>query len=228
MQDFLVDDPNIVNSMKASLSATRFARYLDATGSDNRQALALYQWNILVSQSLYVYIQCWEICLRNKIDNFLRWKYSEKWPYDTARAIRNLTGNDQKRLVETISRQERQRKHSPVSTDSIVADLSAGFWVSQLSRAYETPYTWRYNLIKVFPNDGPLDTRKAWKMCDQTLSLRNRIAHHEPIYQLDLERHYDDLQRLVLAMCSGTSAFANANCSFKHIFASRPNLSKLD
>lgn len=228
MQDFLVDDRNIVNSMKASLSAPRFVRYLDATGFDDRQALALYQWNALLSQSLYIYIQCWEICLRNKLDSFLRWKYTEKWPYDTTRFVRNLAGNDKKRLAETISRQKSQRQYSPVSTDSIVADLSAGFWVSQLSKAYEVPYTWQYNLAKVFPNDRRMKARGAWEICDRTLNLRNRIAHHEPIYQLDLEQYHRELQHIVSAMCKGTFAFANANCTFKHVFGSRPNLSKLD
>ena len=223
MQDFLVNDPKIVNSMKASLSAPRFARYLDATGSDDRKALALYQWNALVSQSLYIYIQCWEICLRNKLDSFLRWKYAANWPYDTTRALRNLAGNDKKRLTETIFRQESQRQYNPVSTDSIVADLSAGFWVSQLSKAYEVPYTWRYNLAKVFPNDSGLTARQAWEICDRTLNLRNRIAHHEPIFQLDLVHYHKDLQHIVSAMCSGTFAFANANCTFQHVFKSRPH-----
>jgi len=227
MQDFLVDDPNIVNSKKASLSAPRFARYLDVAASDDRQALALYQWNALLSQSLYVYIQCWEICLKNKIDNFLRWKYTEKWPYDATRAVRNWAGIDKKRLNEVILRQERQRQHSPVSTDSIVADLSAGFWVSQLSTAYDVPYVWKHNLIRVFPHEKQLDARLAWAICDRTLTLRNRIAHHEPIYQLDLEKYHDDLRRIVSAMCIATFAFANANCTFKHVFESKPNIKKL-
>ena len=228
MQDFLVDDPDIVNSMKASLSAPRFARYLDAAGSDDRQALALYQWNAQLSQSLYIYIQCWEICLRNKLDSFLRWKYSDKWPYDKTRAVRNLAGNDKNRLAETIFRQESQRQYSPVSTDSIVADLSAGFWVSQLSKAYEVPYTWQYNLAKVFPNNTRMKARDAWEICDRTLNLRNRIAHHEPIYQLDLEQYHQELQQVVSAMCQGTFAFANANCTFKHVFALRPTLLKAE
>ncbi len=222
MQDFLVQDPAIVNSMKASLSGPRFARYLSAVGGDDRNALALYQWNALISQSLYVYIQCWEICLRNKVDGFLRWKYSDKWPYDQGRAVRNLQANDRKRLQETVSRQGSQRGYTPVSTDAIVADLSAGFWVSQLSSSYAVPYAWNYNIVRIFPNDKALDMRLAWQICDRTLNLRNRIAHHEPIYHLDLQRNYDDLQRIVAAMCMGISAFANANSSFQHVFDSKP------
>lgn len=222
MQDFLVEDPSIVKSMKDSLSSPRFNTYLSLADNDEEYALALYQWNSLLSQSLYVYIQSWEICLRNKVDAFLRWKYNGGWPYDTQRAVRNLNGSDRKRLRETIERQESQRGHSPISSDAIVADLSAGFWVSQLSNSYNVPYTWQHNLKRIFPHDSALDRRGAWEICDAVLTLRNRIAHHEPILKLPLEDQYRDLQRIVSAMCPGTFAFANANCTFRHVFNNRP------
>lgn len=222
MQDFLVQDPAIVKSMKDSLSEPRFNTYLTLAENDERYALALYQWNALLSQSLYIYIQSWEICLRNQVDGFLRWKYNSGWPYDEKRAVRNLNGNDKNRLRETIGRQEKLRGYKPVSSDAIVADLSAGFWVSQLSASYDIPYKWRYTLGRIFPNDASLDRRAAWEICDAALMLRNRIAHHEPILKLPLETHYRDLQRIVAAMCPGTFAFADANCTFRRVFDNRP------
>ena len=222
MQDFTVTDPAIVKSMKDSLSGPRFARYLDAARQNDADALALYQWNALLSQSLYIYIQCWEVCLRNKIDGFLRWKYSANWPYDQVKTLRGMTIGDRRRVDETRQRQEQLRASKRVSTDAIVADLSAGFWVSQLSGSYEIPYSWRYNLVRVFPCEPKLDAKTAWGLCERALSLRNRVAHHEPIFHLDLELAHEELRRLVEAMCPGTFAFADSNCSFKHVFANRP------
>lgn len=222
MQDFLVASPEIVNSMKASLSEPRFARYLAACDADEEAAIRLYQWNSLISQSLYVYMQSWEVCLRNKLNDFLCWKYNTKWPYDEQRAIRNLKGDAQRRLRETMGRQEQTRGARPVSTNVIVADLSAGFWVSLLSAKYDVPYSWRNNLTRIFPNDRSLDRAAAWEICDNTLNLRNRIAHHEPIHALPLESHYRELQRVVGAMCAGTYAFADANCTFRDTLSKRP------
>ena len=222
MQDFSKLSPDIVNSMKQSLSGPRFGRYKASCGGDEEAAIKLYQWNSLVSQSLYVYTQSWEICLRNKLNDFLCWKYSEAWPYDRLRAVRNLKSDNQRRLRETVTRQESSRGISPVPTSVIVADLSAGFWVSLLSSSYDVPYTWRYNLRRVFPHDTALDREAAWEICDNTLTLRNRIAHHEPIYDLPLESTYRELQRVVAAMCPGTHAFADASCTFRAIFARRP------
>lgn len=221
MQDFSNQPSEILSSMKASLSEPRFSKYLNSCDGDESKALALYQWNALVSQSLYVYIQCWEICLRNKLNNFLRWKYNDSWPYDQ-RALRNLKRDDSRRLSETISRKKTTNSKGNVSTNVIVADLSAGFWVSQLSSAYDVPYSWRYNLARIFPNDRSIDQRAAWEICDNTLNLRNRIAHHEPIYALPLESNYRELQRVVAAMCAGTHAFADVNCTFRDIFSKRP------
>lgn len=222
MQDFSNASPEIVNSMKASLSAPRFSRYLSECGGNEEHALRLYQWNSLVSQSLYVYMQSWEVCLRNKLNDFLCWKYNASWPYDASRAVRNLKSDDQRRLTETIRRQQQARGVQPVSTNIIVADLSAGFWVSLLSSKYDVPYKWRYNLSRVFPHDKSLDRAAAWEICDGTLNLRNRIAHHEPIFHLPLVSHYRDIQRVVAAMCPGTYAFADANCTFRHVLSHRP------
>lgn len=211
-----------VMSMTDSLSHARFARYLASAGGDESTALELYKWNTLIAQSLYVYLQCWEITFRNRADAFLRWKYGPVWPYDDKRALRSLTRDEQRRISETKQRQSQQRKQARVSTDAIVADLSAGFWVALLSSAYKVPYSWQHNLWRVFPNDRNLNRETAHTLSSNILKLRNRIAHHEPIYDLALSQTYADIQRLVCAMCTDTDSFARTNCTFLTISQRRP------
>ena len=208
-------------SMKDSLSQARFARYLASAGGDEASAIALYEWNTLMAQSLYVYLQCWEITYRNKLDSFLRWKFGPAWP-EAQRALRSLTRDENRRLTETKQRQSQQRKQNTVSTDAIVADLSAGFWVALLSSSYKVPYSWQHNLRRVFPHDVALDRATAHSFSSTILKLRNRIAHHEPIYELHLSQIYSELQRLVSAMCGDTDKFARANCKFSVIAQTRP------
>ena len=74
-----------------------------------------------------------------------------------------------------------------VTTDAIVADLSAGFWGSLLTRRYDVRFTWRYNLGRIFPNAAGLTRGAVWPICDGLLDLRNRVAHHKPIFHLPLE-----------------------------------------
>ena len=209
-------------SMKDSLSQARFARYLRSAGGDEFMALELYRWNTLIAQSLYVYLQCWEITFRNRVDSLLRWKYGPKWPYDDARAIRNLTKGEKRRLSDTKARQSQQRMLTQVPTDAIVADLSAGFWVSLLSSSHEISLTWHHNIRRVFPHDVLLSREVTHQMSERILTLRNRIAHHEPIFDLPVEQTYSELQRLVSSMCVHTDQFARNNCTFPTIANQRP------
>jgi hypothetical protein len=116
--------------------------------------------------------------------------------------------------MEARERQERTRNLDQAGTPAIVADLSAGFWVSQLSGSYEVTYVWRHNLPRIFPNEPKLDQMTAWQKSDAILRLRNRVAHHEPIYRLKLKEIHQDMQFLVAAMCPATKHFADQACNF--------------
>lgn len=221
MQQIFEGEPELRADFIDLLSRERFARYLQEARGDEAEAVALYCWNMRVAQSLYIYLQCWEIALRNRLNAFLSWKYGANWPYDERRFGRNLTKNDERRLAETRSRQERERNTGTAPTAVIVADLSAGFWVSMLSKRYDVPYVWRNNLPRVFPQDRGLDRETAWAKSDAILRLRNRVAHHEPVFHLPLFELYEDLQRLVGAMCPATQRFAEASCNFRDVWALR-------
>jgi hypothetical protein len=213
MQAVFSKDKQRVKAFSSSLSEARFARYLRACNDIELDAIALYHWNCTLIQSLYFPMHMWEIALRNKLNRFLCWKYNDKWPYDRARAVRNLTGNDRTRLAKAIDRQERSRG-TPVSTDAIVADLSAGFWVSQLTQSYTVPYSWKHNITRIFPLDKGIDRDSASSSCDIFLDVRNRMAHHEPIYHLPLGKIRDDLDRVISGMCEASSAYAKRACTF--------------
>ncbi len=222
MQELFKNNPNLLTELRASISESRLKKYMGLAGNDEVKAILLYQWNARLAQSLYIYLQGWEICLRNKLNNFLSWKYNRNWPYDQARCVRQLSKTEMRRLSEAVQRQESERRASPASTSAIVADLSAGFWVALLSSSYDVPYAWRYNLARVFPHDTMLVRPAAWEACDRILSLRNRVAHHEPILHLPLDQRYVEMQRIVAAMCPGTFVYCEETCSFREVWGQRP------
>lgn len=51
------------------LSAKRMGRYLSAVGGDTRKAMTLYRENLRLSQELFTIVSCFEVALRNAIDN---------------------------------------------------------------------------------------------------------------------------------------------------------------
>lgn len=223
-------DEQDVKALRTWLGEARFARYLSASSGDETAAMALYLWNAKAAQAFYLPIQIWEIGLRNQMNLFLSWKYGGAWPHDEKRAVRQLQGNDRSRLIEARERQGRNRGVSQASTDSIVADLSAGFWVGLLARGYEVPLQWRNNLSRVFPQAPPEWRNKptgwnaaaAHKSCEEILNLRNRVAHHEPIYHLNLDDLHNRLELVIGAMNSSSFSYLADHCTVPEVLRARP------
>ena len=227
MQAVFLDDEQKVKAFIETVSKPRLSKYLQQTDGNDREALLLYHWNSQLSQALYLPLQSWEISLRNKMNTFLSWKYGSKWPHDQ-RALRVLTKSETDKLSKTIHYQTQNRK-SPPTTDQIVAGLSVGFWVSLLSKSYDIPFAWRYNLSsRVFKNDATLTRADAWARCDRLLDLRNRVAHHEPIFHLPLLDRRVDLESMLNGLCAGTQAYMASACSFADIWAARPATGSTD
>jgi hypothetical protein len=223
MQDVFENLPVLREGFVNSLSAPRFQTYKQAAHGDSLLAIDLYTWNACLAQSLWPSIQVWEICLRNKLNNFLCWRYSPSWPYDEQRALRQLKAPDRRKLEEARERQQIKFRLKRAPTPAIVADLSVGFWVSLLSGAYAIPFVWRSNLHRIFPQNKSLELSEARRLCDEILELRNRIAHHEPILNFQLERRHESLNQIVAAMCPGSATYCAALCTFKQVWLARPS-----
>jgi hypothetical protein len=221
MQAIFEGNEHLIGALRGTISEARFARYLQDSNGDQRLGLQLYHWNSSLSQCLYFSVQVWEVALRNKLNVFLCRKYNGVWPYDQ-RALRQLTRSDKDRLSKTIERQKQERKIHRPTADMVVADLSAGFWVSLLTQSYDVPFAWRYNLTRVLPHNSRLTRDAVSVMCDRILVVRNRIAHHEPIYHLPLDDIRADLATLVAAMCPGADAYATGMCDFGSIWDAKP------
>lgn len=225
-----------VKDFQTLVSPARFDRYIASCNGDLMLAVKLYTWNAKISQAFYLPLQIWEISLRNQTNRFLCWKFQDgAWPYNEQKAIRQLNRNDKLRLAEAKKRQERARQVSQASTDAIVADLSLGFWVSMLTTGYNAKFVWRYNLEKVFPNapqewrdknaKTPLwDHNAAHTPCSQLLTLRNRVAHHEPIYNMDLDALNFELKRAVAAMSEPSANYLQSLCTIDEVMKQRPQL----
>ncbi len=221
MQDVFGHDSAAIAAFRTSISEARFSTYLEAAGNDPAKAMELYYWNSLLSQAMYLPLQMWEIALRNKLSSFLVWKYGAKWPYDE-RLIRGLKSAEQRKLNATKDRLTPSGTTTQLSTDKIVADLSAGFWVALLATSYAVPFSWHYNLSRVFPNMQQPDRAVLSAKCNGLLDLRNRVAHHEPVFHLALPNLRRDLAELTRGMCTSVAAYVSAVCTFDNIWGNRP------
>ncbi|MGE5513810.1 MAG: Abi family protein [Bacteroidota bacterium] len=223
MQDIFGGDKQLLEAFKKTLSESRLTRYIAACGGDSAKAIDLYYWNSKLGETFHLPLQMWEVALRNQLNSFLCWKYKANWPFDDVKGTRQLSTSDRRKVHEAIERQRELRKVKIVPTGAVVANLSAGFWVSLLGKHYDLPFVWRHNLKRVFPAEPSITRDEASAICDQLLDLRNRVAHHEPIFHLPLEERRLQIDRLLKAMCPASHHFANVGCAFSTTWKARPH-----
>ncbi len=94
------------------------------------------------------------------------------------------------------------------NTDYIVAELNFGFWVSLLGKPYDATL-WRHTLHKGFRASGGGKKRSdVHGRFNAVRRLRNRVAHHEPIFHKPLLQLHTETIEAIGWMCKHTSAWA--------------------
>lgn len=177
--------------IEESLSLPRFLPYFKACAGDVDAALHLYWWNLEVSAGFYAPLHCLEIGLRNALHVELAQRFGRPdwW------AVCGLPESGT-RLVDEAVRSLRPTSGRTPTADDVVAALSFGFWVSLLSRGNEQ-LLWRPALYRAFrPNyRGP--RAALHQHFEHMRHFRNRIMHHEPIYDRHLQADLDRIYELV-------------------------------
>jgi hypothetical protein len=169
----------------------RLNPYQEAARSNGTHAEDLYRWNLQVSEAFYPALSCLEISTRNAMHEQLRIRYgSPDWWTGAP-----LNDHDASKVKQASDDLRRRKDVDPPYADSIVAELSFGFWVSLLSRRYDR-YFWVPALHKAFP--GYQGDRESLRDNLQAmLRFRNRIMHHEPIYHRHLAADRAKIYRLL-------------------------------
>lgn len=171
-----------------------------ARGDQQLAALALYEWNARISAAFFEILCHIEVLLRNAIDRQfpatdpqapLSILDADVWLCDPA----TLTAESRERVNEAITRLQRERKHP--TKDRVIASLSFGFWQALFSGTYEE--LWRRRLWRAFPQ-GSGKRREIANLTGPILHFRNRVAHHEPIFFSNLERHHARILQLARAI----------------------------
>lgn len=222
MQGIFAGKEALANSLASTISRPRLNRYMRDAGDNKIVALSLYHWNTKLSEAMYLPLQIWEVALRNRLNTFIERRYGADWPYDTRVAVRQFTDTDAKKIEEAKLRQQKKRRLRQAPTGAIVADLSAGFWVSLLSDSYEVPFGWKTAIGRVFSYDATLDRPMAHDLCVRMLDVRNRVAHHEAIYHMPLADRRADAERLIKAMCQGSHLYLTGKCELAAALAAKP------
>lgn len=153
-----------------------------------RLALDLYEWNIALSAAFWEVIAVVEVAMRNAMHDHLTNVYGDRW-YDNKTILDdrslNAVREAKRRAARGLARSEQ------VSPGKVVSEMSFGVWValldrgghssSQGARLHYHDTLWVPALQHGFPA-GPGHQRRTNRGLRVVQSLRNRIGHHEKIF----------------------------------------------
>lgn len=160
---------NLVNRNISWVSSARFAPFLAACEEDEKLAWELYEWNARVASALSECFHHAEVLLRNTMMRELERVHPLAYPWQTELA--SIPAAAQKRRDETT------RTASP---DSIISELTLGFWTHLLSKSNANDELWRQHLRRAFPgSSGVRET--VFKAVTDMRNLRNRCAHQDSL-----------------------------------------------
>jgi len=182
----------------------RFERYLLESGNRQLDAMAKYRWNVELCEALYPCLHTSELLLRNSIHRAMVEQYlstslphhpdgsfPDEWWFDaTTKLGALLDGRDYKKVEDAKAK----LKGRPVTTPQVVAELNFGFWVDLLNPEYERTVV-RPMLGTTMRRLKTGNRTQGWlrQHFAELRDLRNRVMHHEAIYEMTDLQHLNHL-----------------------------------
>lgn len=187
---------NEVRDLPTVLSAPRFATYLAEKNGNKQDALSLYQWNLELSSAFIVPLQICEVGVRNSIVSAIEKTYGANWPWETSFeiALRNPRRG-------YSPRHDLLRCRSLPTAGKIVAELRFVFWEKMLTYGHDGAI-WNAHFRTVFPYTDDMQTVQILRAngndsLHKIRDIRNRIAHHEPIFKRNIQDEYDRIREVI-------------------------------
>jgi len=211
----LVSIPHII-------SEPRFATYLRHCENDRRAALSLYQWNLEISSAFIVPLHLLEVSIRNAVVEALEDVHTSNWPWTQGFIISlpnpNSGYSPRQHLQGIAQRQPTMGK--------VVAELNLVFWERMFTRRHDSRI-WSGRVNPLFENAPAEYSAKQIRAAihddlRQIRGLRNRIAHHEPIFSRELSADYETIYRLMLWRSAITSEWMNDIQTVTKLISERP------
>ena len=182
----------------------------------------LYPWNMQVSGAFMLPLHTCEIITRNAVAEALSLRHGPSWPWQESfrLSLPSSTGGFN-------ARDELRRAASGCSsTASVVAGLRFAFWQQMFTQRFDQSL-WAKTMRTVLPGspDPAHRTRaRAFTDLERVRQLRNRIAHHEPIFGRDLDEDLMTIARVVGLRCPHVGQWMRNHETVSEVLRRRPGL----
>ena len=233
-------------SFESVISTARLSTYRRVARGDDH-AWALYRWNLDLVAGFGPLASDTEVALRNTIHEQLSAHFGR--PDWWASPVLILDDTTTAVLTSAVKDHQRKIANGTVGTGKVIADLMLGTWVMLLSRGgtsalgkpidYETSL-WRPALRLGFATGTTTRTgrirrpvrEQAHSRAANLQRLRNRAAHHEPIFdgikspgsqhRVSLAELWDSTIELLSWIAPDLAAYHATNQIVPRLLAQRP------
>lgn len=180
-----------LGAFRQAMSMSKLAPYEATMGGDPTMGSVLFLWNLTVSVAFFEIISVAEVAMRNAMHDQLSTAFGSHWF-----SSRDLFDDRSVRAFNTAWQQLRLGPGTLVTSvmpGKFVGELSFGGWTSLLDAGgwhgrdplrircdYENTL-WRPCLHSAFPNNKRGTRKPVHIVARQVQTVRNRIAHHEPL-----------------------------------------------
>ena len=214
-----------IQAIKNALSAARMSTYEAAIGTvadNDLAALELYAWNAQVSGALLTPLHICEVVVRNAVSDVLKATYGERWAWSPS--FERSLPDPQNGYSPRKDLQNTRRNADTIG--KLIPELKFVFWQKMFTSRHDDRL-WGPRLKQVLPNVcQTISVKKIrqdiYNELEAIRILRNRIAHHEPIFTRNLTSDFQIIVNLVEFRCNITSKWLVENQQALAIINDRP------
>lgn len=178
--------------------------------------MSLYLYNARVAKAFLYPLNVAEVTLRNAVDGILVGTYGQNWHQDPNFRNQTLMPDGLSTLDKAI-----QRAGQNAPRDQIVATLTFDFWSNLFRPDYGA--LWRTTANIAFPHLKHGESRQDVQNLVRPINaFRNRVAHHEPILDMNVTDIHAKIVRLIELRCTETAAWMKHHSTLSAVVRSRP------
>jgi hypothetical protein len=218
------------------ISKPRMDPYLRRSNGNVKTALNLYHWNVDFSAAAYEALHILEVVMRNSMDAQLcAWNSqqvtpggasrSADWLIDPAPVLMRLLRGDHLK-AQTYATFALKNKRQPLHVD-MLAQLTFGTWrfllPAKLNKDAGRDLLWRDALASAFPRHRPTDPAPLVRSIGNLYRLRNRVAHLEPLLDVNAQQVFKDLRRVLGAIDQNTEDWVVARQRITTVAKRKPS-----
>lgn len=228
---------SFIRRLSTALSSGRLAIYYEAADKHPERALDMYQWNASLCASFYPPLQQFEVVLRNAMDAHFRACIDSNWILRKETFLLDGDHEGERRgLRRNVDRLKRKRQQEDFENrpellhfvsamsehDNAIAESELKFWVRFLDPVYDQFWRSTADLSSVFRYADPCDRADLFAKCERIRNLRNRVAHHEPIFTRNLETEYRNIIEVIGAISPDAAQWVHSNSRVRNVLITPP------